>query len=50
MRLEGELEAQEGTAPPLRRNELQQRLDLITIAGEAEPVAIRKLGNLFDRG
>ena len=41
MRLEGELEGEKGAAAALGGDELQERLELAAIAGEAVAVAVR---------
>ena len=46
---EGKFEGEKGAAAALRFNECQERLELGAFAREAIGVALRELGNLFDR-
>jgi hypothetical protein len=45
-----ELEGEKGAAATLSGDELEKWLELAASVGEAVPVAVRELSNLFDRG
>jgi hypothetical protein len=50
MRLEGELEGEKGAAAALGGDELEERLELAAVAGEAVAVAVQQFSDLLDRG